>query len=255
MKINISNVQHFSVGDGQGIRTTVFFKGCNLCCPWCHNPENLSFSPVVLRYEAIGKTEVMGKKVTIDDLLPELLEDKDFYHESGGGITLSGGEVMLQPEGAGELAKKLNEHGISTIIDTAGCVSYDAFEKVNPFVKGYLFDFKTAEENKYREIGGDLKTVTENLRKLLKSGAKVQIRIPLIPDFNTDESSVIRICETLAGIGVKEVELLPFHRLGSGKYEALGIDYLYRDCQPIPKEKLDEINKLYSKYFKTKIER
>jgi pyruvate formate lyase activating enzyme len=243
------------VGDGQGIRTTVFFKGCNLCCPWCHNPENLSFSPVVLCYKAIGKTEMKGKKVSIDDILPELLEDKDFYIESGGGITLSGGEVMLQPEGAAALAKKLKEYGISTIIDTAGSVSYDAFEKVNPFVQGYLFDFKTADENKYSKIGGDLKTVTENLRKLIKSSAKVQVRIPLIPDFNTDESSVIRICETLTGIGVKEVELLPFHRLGSGMYEALGIDYLYRDCQPIPKEKLDEINKLYSKYFKTKIER
>jgi pyruvate formate lyase activating enzyme len=255
MKINISDVQHFSVGDGQGIRTTVFFKGCNLCCPWCHNPENLSFSPVVLRYKAIGKTEMKGKKVSIDDILPELLEDKDFYIESGGGITLSGGEVMLQPEGAAALAKKLKEYGISTIIDTAGSVSYDAFEKVNPFVQGYLFDFKTADENKYSKIGGDLKTVTENLMKLIKSSAKVQVRIPLIPDFNTDEASVIKICETLAGIGINEVELLPFHRLGGAKYEALGMDYLYRDCQPIPKEKLDEINNLYSKYFKTKIER
>lgn len=255
MVINISNIQHFSVGDGKGIRSTVFFKGCNLCCPWCHNPENLSAAPSVMRYKTIDKMETHGKKVVIEDILPELLEDKDFFLQSDGGVTLSGGEVMLQAEGATELVKKLNEYGIPVLIDTAGCVPYKAFEKLNPFVQGYLFDFKTADAEKYKEIGGNLETVTENLKQLLSDGVNFQVRIPLIPDFNTDKNSISKICEHLTRIGIIKVELLPFHRLGSAKYEALGIDYQYKNYEPFSKDKLDEIKKQYNKYFKVIIER
>ena len=255
MLLNISNIQHFSTGDGEGIRTTVFFKGCNLRCPWCHNPENLSAAPSVMRYKAIDKTEILGRKVEIEDILPELLEDKDFFLQSGGGVTLSGGEVMLQADDVAVLVKKLNEYGISVLIDTAGCVPYKEFEKLNPLVQGYLFDFKTANVQNYREIGGDLETVTQNLTRLISDGANVQVRIPLIPDFNTDEGSILEICERLKAIGIGEVELLPFHRLGSAKYEALGLDYQYKNYELLSKDKLDEIIKQYSKYFKVIIER
>ena len=255
MLLNISNIQHFSVGDGNGIRTTVFFKGCNLRCPWCHNPENLTASPCVMNYKSIHKTEVLGKQLTVEDILPELLEDKDFFLQSDGGVTLSGGEVMLQAEGAAELTKKLKEHGISTLIDTAGCASNQAFERLNPFVQGYLFDFKTADERKYMEIGGDLKIITQNLERLISDGMNVQVRIPLIPDFNTDENSIFEICEQLKTIGIKEVELLPFHRLGSAKYKALSLDYQYKNYEPLSKDKLHEITKQYSKFFNVIIER
>lgn len=255
MLLNISNIQHFSTGDGEGIRTTVFFKGCNLRCPWCHNPENLSSSPMVLRFQAIDKTEVLGRKVTVEDILPELLEDKDFYIQSGGGVTLSGGEVMLQADGATDLTKALKNQDVSVLIDTAGCVPYKEFKKLNSFVQGYLFDFKTANVQNYREIGGDLETVTQNLTQLISDGANVQVRIPLIPDFNTDEDSILEICEHLKTIGIGEVELLPFHRLGSAKYEALGLDYQYKNYEPLSKDKLDEIIQQYSKYFKVIIDR
>lgn len=255
MLLNISNIQHFSTGDGEGIRTTVFFKGCNLRCPWCHNPENLSAAPSVMRYKAIDKTETLGKKVEIEDILPELLEDKDFFLQSGGGVTLSGGEVMLQADDVAVLVKKLNEYGISVLIDTAGCVPYKEFEKLNPLVQGYLFDFKTANVQNYREIGGDLETVTQNITRLISDGANVQVRIPLIPHFNTDADSILEICKHLKTIGIGEVELLPFHRLGSAKYEALGLDYQYKNYELLSEDKLDEIIKQYSKYFKVKIER
>lgn len=255
MLLNISNIQHFSTGDGEGIRTTVFFKGCNLRCPWCHNPENLSAAPSVMRYKAIDKTETLGKKVEIEDILPELLEDKDFFLQSGGGVTLSGGEVMLQADDVAVLVKKLNEYGISVLIDTAGCVPYKEFEKLNPLVQGYLFDFKTANVQNYREIGGDLETVTQNITRLISDGANVQVRIPLIPHFNTDADSILEICKHLKTIGIGEVELLPFHRLGSAKYEALGLDYQYKNYELLSKDKLDEIIKQYSKYFKVIIER
>lgn len=255
MMLNISNIQHFSTGDGKGIRTTVFFKGCDLHCPWCHNPENLSVAPSLMRYKMIDKTEVVGKKVTVEDILPELLEDKDFFVQSGGGVTLSGGEVMLQADGAAALSDALSKHGVAVMIDTAGCVPYKEFEKLNPVVEGYLFDFKTADTGKYRKIGGHLETVLQNLTRLISDKANVQVRIPLIPNFNIDKKSVYEISEQLNSVGISQVELLPFHRLGSAKYEALGLDYLYKNYQPLSKDKLDEIKNQYSKYFKVIIER
>ena len=167
MKLNISNIQHFSVGDGDGIRTTVFFKGCNLRCPWCHNPENLTASPVELCYKTTGKREICGRLVTVEEILPELLEDCDFYETSGGGVTLSGGEVMLQADGAAELASALASDGISTLIDTAGCVPYSEFEKLRGIVQGYLYDFKSADHASYESIGVRLNTVADNLYRLM----------------------------------------------------------------------------------------
>ena len=255
MKLNVSNIQHFSVGDGEGIRTTVFFKGCNLRCPWCHNPENLSFSPVTANYSVLGKTEVFGKEVEARELLPELLEDKNFYLQSAGGVTFSGGEVMLQADGASHLARLLGEQGVSVLIDTAGCVPYAEFKKLNSLVSGYLFDFKTADPAKYAEIGGNLELVTENLVRLISDGINVQVRIPLIPDFNTDDRSVLNMCEHLKKIGAETVSLLPFHRLGSTKYEALGLEYKYKNCEPLTEDILNKIKEQYSKYFKVNIER
>lgn len=253
--LNISNIQHFSVGDGEGIRTTVFLKGCNLRCPWCHNPENLSNEPAVLQYKATGKCEAFGKYVSAEDIIPELLEDRDFYETSNGGVTFSGGEAMLQASVLATTVRLLKERGVSVLIDTAGCVPYSSFEKLNPFISGYLFDFKTADADKYKSIGGDLSLVTENIRRLLSDGVKVIIRIPLIPHFNCDTDSVTAICRDLRDIGIESVELIPFHRLGSAKYEAMGLTYKYKDQAPLDKSELEEIEKIYGKYFKIKTER
>ncbi len=253
--LNLSNIQHFSLGDGDGIRTTVFLKGCNLRCPWCHNPENLAEQPAVLHYKTTGKTETRGRLVSAAEILPELLWDIDYYKESGGGITVSGGEPLLQADGVAELSKLLSENGVPVLIDTAGCVPYSAFQKVNPFVSGYLFDFKTANETKYRQIGGTLSLVCENIAALMRNGVYVTIRIPLIPDFNTDSESVRAICERLTGLGVTHVELLPFHRLGSGKYEAMGRSYPYENKEPLREEELCAIEETYKKHFSVRTEK
>lgn len=252
--LNISNIQHFSVGDGEGIRTTVFLKGCNLRCPWCHNPENLSIEPTILRYKATCKTEILGGFVSEDDILAELLEDKDFYLESGGGVTFSGGEAMLQAKTLVPLVEKLRREHISSLIDTAGCVPYASFVLLNRFVEGYLFDFKTADAAKYKSIGGDLELVTDNISRLIADNISVFIRIPLIPDFNCDLSSTQAICRHLRKIGIERVELLPFHRLGSAKYEAMGLEYAYKTQQPLTKDDLGKIEAIYKTYFSVKIE-
>ena len=107
MQLNISDIQHFSVGDGPGIRTTVFLKGCNLHCPWCHNPETISPEPITLHYPKARKTVSYGRKTPVCDVVTEVMEDVDFYRQSGGGVTVSGGEPLLQYEGVAELAKAL----------------------------------------------------------------------------------------------------------------------------------------------------
>ena len=191
----------------------------------------------------------------IDEVLCEIKKDKLFYESSGGGVTFSGGECMLQIEFLCEILKQCKESGIHTAVDTAGCVPYRCFETLNPFVSGYLFDFKTASEEKYREIGGDLSLVSENIRRLLHSGIPLRIRIPLIPHFNADARSAHAIGAYLRALGIKEADLIPFHRLGSAKYEAMKLDYAYCDQPPLDKEALAALEKIYKQYFSIKTER
>lgn len=255
MQINITDIQHFSVGDGDGIRSTVFFKGCNLHCLWCHNPETISKEAQTLCYKN-KSPETVGKKVSLENVVRELLEDKPFYISSGGGVTLSGGECMLQADAVSRLASLLKNEGVSTLVDTAGYVSYSSFEKTNGIVAGYLYDFKSANEEKLKKYtGAELGVVYSNLKKLLSDGQKVFIRIPLIPDFNTDEDEIEAISCLLEKAGVKEVYLLPFHRLGAGKYTALGMDYAYKDTEPLSKEEIARIASQYEKKFKVIIEK
>lgn len=247
-KLNISNIQHFSVGDGEGIRTTVFFKGCNLRCPWCHNPENLTAEPKELCYKS-GKRETFGWAAEVEEILPELLEDRDFYETSGGGVTLSGGEVMLQADGAAALARALLDEGISALVDTAGCVPYGEFEKLLGFVDGYLYDFKTADPERYKEIGGDLQMVSDNLRRLIRDGERVCVRIPLIPSFNDGDDDIRAIGRYLSDMGITAVDILPYHRLGSSKYEAMGLDYAYKNIEPMPRERVREVQGILGEYL------
>ena len=251
--LNIANIQQFSVGDGDGIRTTVFFKGCNLKCPWCHNPESIPTAPTTLRWR--DRTEVCGRQMTPQEVLREILDDRDYYTESGGGATFSGGEVLLQAAGAAELAAMLADEQIPLVIDTAGCVAYKAFELLNPYTDTYLFDFKTADGEKYRRvIGGDPALITENLRRLLAEGKRVRVRIPLIPDFNTADDDVDAICGAMADLGVRSVDLLPFHRMGSGKYTAMGKTYAYADRQPLYGAELEPIVARFRRSLTVKVE-
>lgn len=231
MNAYITNIQHFSVGDGDGIRTTVFFAGCNLRCPWCHNPETV-----------YGQ----GKPATIDSIVDECMQDFDFYKESGGGVTISGGECLLQKDAVVTLAKSLRDNGVSVFIDTAGCVPFENIKAVDKYVDRYLFDFKTWSHGKFKEVcNGDLDTVISNLKSVIH---KASVRIPLIPDFNLEDSE--KMCKALKDIGVTEVDILPFHRLGSSKYTELGLDYQYKDTQPITDSKINDVINIYSKYFK-----
>ena len=265
----ISKIQRFSLGDGPGIRTTIFMQGCNLVCPWCHNPETVPKKGAVLYYadrctscgkcikvcpvQAIddnhiinkshcdycGKCEdaclsnsikVSGTRMTVDGVYTYIIEDMPYYVKSKGGITLSGGEPLLQHEFCIEIAKKCFQNKISVIVDTAGDVPFSTFEMLIPYVECFYFDVKTNKEN-YKKIGGDGKRIYSNLESLaLKT--KVVVRIPVIPGFNTENDDVDMIVKTISQMNICEVQLLPFHRLGVGKYKAVGLDYSYADIEP-----------------------
>ncbi len=252
----IANVQHFSLGNGPGIRTTVFFKGCNLHCPWCHNPETVPFAPTVLTYEKTGVTEVCGKPISVDALLGEIMEDADYYAESGGGVTFSGGEVLLQADSVAPLARKIKENGLHLIVDTAGCVPYSAFRKLNPFVDEYYFDYKSANAERLKKAAGaDATLITQNLTRLIAEGKKVRVRIPLIPGFNTQKGEITGIINALIALGIPHVDILPFHRLGKSKYTAMKKTYAYADTPLLTQKELQNIIQILEKHFTVKVEK
>lgn len=255
IKLNVSDIQHFSTGDGPGIRTTVFLKGCNLHCPWCHNPETISAETQKLIYREANKVCVVGRQMTVSDILSDIMEDEDFYRASNGGVTLSGGEPLLQSAGVEAVVQELKKNNIPTVIDTAGGVPWDNFLRVKAVTDTFFFDFKSASREVYEKIiGGDFALIYGNLCRLIAEGSDVHVRVPLIPDINTSEGSSEEICRMLTDAGVKQVDLLPFHRMGSGKYEALGLNYKYKNTVPLSKDQINNIADIYRNYFQLTIE-
>lgn len=241
----IFDIQHFSIHDGPGIRTTVFFKGCNLRCQWCHNPESQSGEKETLFYQnkcigcgrckKITKEDayffcyhdakvISGYDYTVDEILREILKDKFFYKTSGGGVTFSGGECMLQLDFLVEILKVCKENGIHTAVDTAGCVPYERFEKILPYTDLFLYDIKCFDNEKHRQytgVGNEL--ILENLKKLLKTNKSVWVRIPIIPTVNDTEEELQSMEGYISSCGKPEkIELLPYHAMGEHKYAAIG---------------------------------
>lgn len=255
--LNVSNIQHFSTGDGPGIRSTVFLKGCNLRCPWCHNPETRSPEPQTLVFEKAGKRVSYGRMMSAAEIVAELEEDAEFYLESGGGVTVSGGEPMLQPEGVLKLVLLLNGKNIPTVIDTAGNVPWSSFLKVleGGYVDKFFFDVKSGDREQFATVtGGDLDLVSDNLKRLVAAGQSVRARVPLIPRVNIDRGSLEKICRLCLEAGITELDVLPFHRLGSAKYEALGIRYPFKDVKPPEKEETASAAAFFAEHFKVTVE-
>ncbi|BBM19068.1 formate-C-acetyltransferase-activating enzyme [Enterococcus avium] len=242
----VFNIQRYSVHDGGGIRTLIFFKGCPLRCPWCSNPESRKkVEPA--KWKKNGKTETIGEWRSIDELLDEVLKDEIFYRTSGGGVTLSGGEVLMQAEFAGEFLRELKALGIHTAIETTGCFPVERLKKISPYVDQVLFDLKIIDRSEAKNvIGLDPETVRENFDYLLTQ-EQVQVipRIPLIPDYTTNERNIQQLIDFIAERQIKEVHLLPFHQYGSSKYDYLGWEYA---MQEVPTLTQDEVAVLKEKF-------
>lgn len=242
MTATIFEIKRFAVHDGDGIRTTVFFKGCPLRCVWCHNPEGLTSVPQIARYthkcigcgecqkdgftpeDCLGEATVLyGKEVMVEKLLPILLEDKDFYKTSGGGVTLSGGECLVQADFCAELLKRLKENEIHTAVDTCGFVPRTALDKVIPYTDVFLYDIKAYDENVHIKCTGvSNRQILENLKYLDSLGKAIEIRIPYVPDYN--DSQIEKIACLLAPLqNIKKIRVLPYHNYAGSKYKALNV--------------------------------
>ena len=240
-KGRIFNIQRFSIHDGPGIRTIVFFKGCYMRCAWCCNPESQRYEIETL-IEG-GKEKTVGRDVTVADIMPEILADLPYYRRSGGGVTLSGGEVLAQADFAAELLRTCKAAGLHTAIESTANAPYSDIEKLLPYLDLYLMDIKHMDSAKHKEYtGAPSDRILENARLIAKSGVELIIRTPVIPTFNDNDRDIKAIANFARELGtVDEYHLLPYHRLGTDKYTGLGRAYTLSEIEPPSKERMQHL--------------
>ena len=268
MKGTFFDIQRFSVHDGPGIRTTVFMKGCPLRCAWCHNPEGLTMAPQVQFFREAcigckrcggnrnlaaaekcpaGALKQVGRAYAPQELLEEVLADRDFYG-SDGGVTFSGGECLLQAEFVTEMLRLIKAQGITTAIDTCGCVPWENIQATLGLCDTYLYDIKCADDALHRRFTGwGNGLILNNLKKLGQSGANIWIRVPVIPDVNDTVEEMARVADIAASTkGAAQVTLMPYHTLGKSKYETLSLVPGYNTEKIITPAKLAEFAALFT---------
>jgi pyruvate formate lyase activating enzyme len=281
----IFNIQRFSLHDGEGLRTTVFLKGCPLRCTWCSNPESQSFHRELMfdasrcmgcgdctsvdpegamtgenfqtefhperqinpeQYKDLCPTmalQLIGEDKPAEEIAREVLKDKAFYGENGG-VTLSGGEPLMQPVLCRKIAGRVKAEGVSPAMETCLHVPWKNIETVIPVIDEFLCDVKHIDPDVFREqTGGDLNLIWENLAKLSRTGASIRIRIPVIDGFNHDDTTIPAILEKLKDLprgeqSLKGVDFMPYHPLGAGKYRNLGRPYEH-PLKAMPAEEIE----------------
>ena len=257
-------IKRFAIHDGDGIRTTVFFKGCPLRCLWCHNPEGMDFAPQLAFYShkcvgcgecgncpegaitnvdgkprtlrekctlcascvekcAFSARELFGREVTVDALAEELGADRSFFENSGGGVTLSGGECLAQPDFALALLKKLKGKGIHTAVDTCGYISRQILEAVIPYTDTFLYDLKAIDPTVHQRCTGrENERILSNFDFLCSQNCEIEVRIPFVVGYNDGE--IEKIGAFLAGKKLKKVTVLQYHDLARSKFSSLGME-------------------------------
>jgi pyruvate formate lyase activating enzyme len=307
----IFDIKKYSINDGPGIRTTVFFSGCPLSCLWCHNPESQSLTPQLLYREArcltcgacveacpegaisletenslvnektqsrsnakentdpalqletfapsrlrvkrvftdrekctrcqtciaacySGAREFSGRMVTVREVMAQVEREIPFYDESGGGVTFSGGEPLMQPGFLSALLRACREQEIHTVVDTSGFANWNVFEQIRQDVDLFLYDLKHMNSAYHREVTGvPNEPILSNLRALSKHGHRILVRIPLIPGVNDDDQNLRQSGEFLASLPKLEgLEVMGYHDIAQAKYEALGREYQLPDTKP-----------------------
>ena len=279
----LTAIQRFSLHDGPGIRSTVFFKGCNMRCAWCHNPETLRVEPEVLYYRSkcvgcgacaqvcpshrveggkmvydraacadhgacaqvcfSGALEMCGKEYTVQDVLHEVMQDVDYYAQSGGGVTLSGGEVLLQPQFAAELLSALHKEGVHTAIESNLNVDFSTLEALLPDLDLVMCDLKLWDEDAHRRwTGAGNARIRENIARLPRSGKPFIVRTPVIPGVNDSEAEIAAIAGFVGQLpGLAYYELLNFNPLGGSKYQALDVDNAFAGARPLSEERMQAL--------------
>jgi len=283
----ITDIQRYSVHDGPGIRSLVFFKGCPLRCQWCHNPETHNPLPELIFFQELcigcgacvaqcptqsisvqkgqmvkekksctlsgrcvevccsGARKMSGVYYTVDEVYSKVIRDRAFYETTGGGVTLSGGEVLVYWKFAAKLLEKLHGEDIHTAIETSGYASWENFSEVLAHTDLVLFDIKHCDDKIHKEYTGKSNCIImENLKKLSEQNKQVIIRVPVIPGFNDTVENLIATARIAKQAGAKELHLLPFHQIGESKWDSIGKDYHFRNVKEPTKERMSEIKNI-----------
>jgi len=249
----ILNIRSFSVHDGPGIRQTIFMKGCPLRCPWCHNPESQEVEEETMLVERkLGGSvyqlpEPAGKRMHVEEVMLNIVKDVPFFEESGGGVTLSGGEPLMQAEFSAALLAACTDLDIHTAVDTCGYTSFSELVKVIPFTKLFLYDLKFADDEVHRKYTGlSNKPILENLRYITQSGKPVIIRIPLVQDV-TDSIENLMALRNIIELtpGILRIDLLPYHPSGNRKYERMGKCNAMLPVGSYNRQKAEEIKEFF----------
>lgn len=233
-KGRIFDIQKYSIHDGPGIRTIVFLKGCALRCRWCCNPESQSFD-IETMHMSNGEDKVMGRDVTVKEVMDVVRQDSFYYQRSGGGLTLSGGEALLQPNFAIPLLTVSKLMDINTAIETTGFQKWDILKQFLDVLDYVLMDIKHMDSDKHKAFTGQPNgLILENAQRIADTGKDLTIRVPVIPGFNNTPEEISEIADFAASLpNVKKLHLLPYHRMGQDKYEWLGRDYSLKNVEPM----------------------
>lgn len=244
-KGRIFDIQRYSIHDGLGIRTIVFLKGCVLRCRWCCNPESQSHDIEIMT--TAGRPRAVGRDVTVEEVLETVERDRGYYRRSGGGLTLSGGESLCQPQFAAALLAEAKERGLHTAMESMGCAPYEVIAEILPYLDTCLMDIKHTNTAKHREFTGRANDLMlANAEKIAASGrTELIVRVPVIPTFNETPEEIAAIARFANRLpGVRQIHLLPYHRLGQDKYKALGRPYLMEGILPPEREHMEMLKKI-----------
>ncbi|HUT52619.1 MAG TPA: glycyl-radical enzyme activating protein [bacterium] len=282
----VTNIQGFSTEDGPGIRTTVFFKGCPLACPWCHNPEGLAAKEELIFYaeKCIGCKECvkvcghgapvpggprfeecercfkcveacpatarrkMGEWYSVERLAAQVLRDRVYYETSGGGVTASGGEAMIWAEFLAGFFKRLKAEGIHTALDTSGVVGGERLKAVLEHTDLALVDLKIMDPERHRAvIGVELSPILAHIREIDDSGTAMLIRVPVVPGYTDDPANISAMAEFARTLEhLQLIDLLPYHRMAEPKYRHLGKKYSVPDLKPPSAEAMESIKQVFT---------
>lgn len=285
----IFDIQRFSIHDGPGIRTVLFTKGCPLNCKWCQNPESQKNKQEIAFYsekckdcrkcievcpvDAIDEItkisdysiciscgacvdvctndarRMIGQKMDEDEVIAELLKDFDFYKDSNGGITFSGGEPFVYPEFLSGIFKELKRNKIHINVETSGQFNFEKVTDLLPYIDMIYFDIKHIDSQVHKKYTGITNNIIlDNFEKLNKVFTKVQVRIPLIPRVNDGIEDIKLVCRFLLKQGHKSVHLLPYHSMGNSKAQRIDYKTEIFKVEPHSKEEIEKIKSKFSKF-------
>jgi pyruvate formate lyase activating enzyme len=242
-------IKRFAIHDGPGIRTTIFFKGCPMHCHWCHNPEGRKKNP-----QKTSQNNTIGEEKTAAEVMQEIEKETLFHDESGGGVTISGGEPLKQPAFLGALLDECKKREIHTALDTTGCVSPRVFDAIIDKVDLFLYDLKIMDNKKHLHYTGvSNRRVLENLKTLSQRDKKVIIRFPVIPGITDAEENIKAAAVFVSSLkNIRQIDLLPYHRTAEAKYKRLRMIDKMAGVKPPTTEHMKKISNLFKKYTKNK---